>query len=203
MTIKLIFTIFAIISYLIGFVPYLKDIARKKVQPHAISWAGWGLTTLLAFFAMSSELFNWAAFIVLVNSLACFVVVIFSYVKGVAVTIFSQYDSIFLVSGLLGVVLWQYFNNPDLAIIFAIIPDLSFGIPTIIKTYTNPFSETKLAWLMSTLSGFFSIFAISYVSFTEIAYPIYLFIFDLTVFLLVTQIIRSQKKKSLGRHECV
>ncbi|MCA9352568.1 hypothetical protein KC901_00085 [Patescibacteria group bacterium] len=191
---KLVFTILAIVPYFIGFFPYLKDIHTRRVQPHVMSWIGWGLTTLLAFFAMLADVFNWAAFVVLANAIACFTVVIYSYVRGVAITVFSRYDTLFFIFGFIGVLLWQYLDNPDFAIVFAILADLSFGIPTIMKTYKKPSSETLLPWSMATLSGFFSIFAISYVSFTEIAFPVYLFFYDLIIFMIVVGWVQQKKK---------
>jgi len=191
---KLLFTTLATIPYLVGFFPYLKDIHDLRVKPHIVSWFGWGLTTLLAFFAMSSDIFNWAAYIVLINSIACFSVVVYSLFKKAAVIDFSRLDIAFFLFGIVGIILWQSLDNPDLAILFAIFADLSFGIPTFFKVYKDPKSETHLPWSMSVFSGFLSLFAISYISFTEIAYPVYLFLFDLIIFLVILGYIKKSKK---------
>jgi hypothetical protein len=93
--------------------------------------------------------------------------------------------------GILGLILWQILDLPIIALICAIIADLSFGIPTIIKTWKKPETETPFAWSMSSLSGLLSLLAIQHFVFYEIAYPLYLFIFDTIVWLLVLRIIRK------------
>jgi hypothetical protein len=81
---------------------------------------------------------------------------------------------------------------PTIALVCAILADFAFGIPTIIKAFKKPESETVFPWLMATFSGFFSLFAIEVFAFHEVAYPLYLFIFDTTVLLLVAKIIKKE-----------
>lgn len=195
MNIQFIFTIAASVTFIIGIVPYINDIHHKRVQPHILSWIGWTFVTTLGFFAMLSDVFNWGAFVVLANAISCVIVVIYSLLKKTAVFKTSHYDIIFFLLGITGLILWQIFDNPDLAIIFAIFADMTFGIPTIIKTYKKPDSETIFPWSMATLSGLFALLAISYISFTEVAYPIYLLVFDSV--LLIVIINGLQKKKTL------
>jgi hypothetical protein len=192
---KVFFTIAASIIFIVGIIPYIHDIHHKRVKPHVLSWLGWTFVTTLGFFAMLSDVFNWGAFVVLANAISCLIVVIYSLVTKTAVFKSSKFDLVFFILGLVGLILWQYFDNPDLAIIFAIFADMTFAIPTIIKTYKEPSSETIFPWSMAALSGLLSLFAISYVSFTEIAYPIYLLVFDSILLSLIIFGLRRQDSK--------
>jgi len=40
--IKIIFGIISSSFIFIGLIPYIRDIKLKKIQPHILSWAGWG-----------------------------------------------------------------------------------------------------------------------------------------------------------------
>jgi hypothetical protein len=175
---KIVFGVISSVFIFVGLIPYIRDIKLKKVQPHILSWAGWGGITGVGFVAMLSEGFTGGAILVGANFFACFGIAIYAKIKGVGVWNTSKYDYAFFMLGLVGVVLWQVFNSPDIAIGFAILADFCFGIPTIIKIYKHPKSETVLPWLMTSIAGLAGLVAISYVSFTEIAYPVYLAIYD-------------------------
>lgn len=170
---------------LIGITPYIKSIHCREVKPHSLSWIGWGFVTGIGAIAMLSAGFTWGVVILAANTFGCFFIATYSQIRGVGVWEASRYDYLFFVLGVLGIVLWQTLDNPDLAVSFAMIADASFGIPTLIKMRKDPYSETKFPWFMAALSGVLGLMAISYVSYTEIAYPIYLAVYDITAFAFV------------------
>lgn len=192
--------IFGLISsalILIGAGPYTRDILRKKAHPHVLSWLGWGFITALGASAMYADGSTWPAAIVFANSIACLTIVLFSVINKVGVWQTSFFDWFFFGMGLLGIVLWQTLDLPVLALICALVADFSFGVPTIIKTYKDPSTETPFVWVAATFSGVFSLFAIEAWAFYEAAYPLYLLMFDSTVLLLVLKII-TKKQPQLG-----
>jgi len=177
----------------IGIFPYLIGIRKKKIHPHVLSWIGWGMVATLGTWAMASEGFTWGVVVVGVNAVACFVFVVYSIIKKVGIWKASVYDFWIFILGFIGLVLWQASSNPDLAIVFAILADFSFGLLTLIKIYKNPYSETILPWIFSILAGASSLLAISYISFTEIAYPVYIAIYDVCLFAILL-VMRKIKK---------
>ena len=183
--INIFFGILSAVFVFFGFVPYVLDIKNKKVRPHILSWVGWGFVTGLGAWAMLSEGFTWGFAIVAANSIDCFAIAIYSNFKKVGVWKSSGYDYWLFILGSIGLILWQISSNPDLAIVFVILADLSFGIPTLIKVYKKPYSETIFPWTMAVLAGLSSLIAISYISFTEVAYPVYLAGYDFIVLFLI------------------
>jgi len=185
MEIKAIFGILSSIFVLIGGIPYLRDIQQRQARPHVLSWLGWAFVTALGASAMLAEGSEWVVAILFANTFLCLVIVGYSIIKKTGVWSTSIYDFIFFGFGILGLVLWQTIDLPVLALICAIIADFCFGVPTIIKTYKNPKSETYFVWLAASISGLLSLFAFKNLVFCEIAYPLYLFLFDSLVLLLV------------------
>ena len=192
MDIKALFGILSSIFVLLGIFPYLRDIHRHKVHPHVLSWLGWGFITALGAFAMLAEGSQWAVAILFANTVSCLSIALYSIFKKTGVWSTSIYDFIFFGLDIIGLILWQTLNLPILALICAIVADLCFGLPTISKTYKDPKSETYFAWLTSSLSGLCALFAIKSISFSEVAYPLFLFLYDTTVLLLVLEIIRKK-----------
>ena len=192
MELKAIFGILSSIFVLIGGVPYIKDIYYKKAHPHVLSWTGWGFITALGGFAMLAEGSKWVVAILFANTLLCLVVAGYSIINKVGILSTSKIDFVFFGLGILGLILWQTLNLPILAIICAIIADFSFGLPTIIKTYKNPKTETYFVWFTAAISGLLSLFAIQNFTFSGAGYPLYLFIYDIIVLLLVLKLIRKK-----------
>lgn len=183
--IKPIFGVVSALAVLAGFIPYFLDIRREKAHPHILSWTGWGFVTAVGSVAMISEGFTWGVPIVAANSVLCFSVALYSVAKKAGVWKTGVYDYLFFLLGIIGIILWQIYDNPDIAISFAILADLSFGIPTIIKVWKDPKSETLFPWIFFALAGITGLVAVSYVSYTEVAYPLYLAVFDSSVALLI------------------
>ncbi|MDD2680848.1 MAG: hypothetical protein PHE20_01955 [Patescibacteria group bacterium] len=192
MEIKAIFGILSSIVLIVGGVPYLRDIYNKKVRPHVLSWIGWSFITAIGAFAMLASGSEWVVAILFANTILCLVIAVYSVMQKVGIWSASIYDFIFFGMGILGLILWQVIGSPIIALIFAILADLSFGLPTIIKTFKSPDSETYFAWLASAISGLLSLFAIRQYTFSEIAYPFYLFIFDFILLLLALKIIKKK-----------
>jgi len=194
---KAIFGILSALVLIIGGIPYLKDIHQRKVRPHILSWTGWSFITAIGAFSMLVGGSEWVVAILLANTLLCISIAVYSMVRKVGVWSASIYDFILFGLGFLGLILWQVSGLPILAVIFAILADFFFGLPTIIKTFKNPASETYFTWSASATSGLLSLLAIKQYTFLEVAYPLYLFIFDTLVLLLVLKIIKKRLKYRL------
>jgi len=78
-----------------------------------------------------------------------------------------------MLSGL-AVVLWLLTNNPNLAIIFAIISDALAAVPTLTKAWHNPETESAWPFIIGTFSPFTSFLAATTWTFSELAFPSYL-----------------------------
>ncbi len=187
-----VFGILSSIFVLTGGIPYVSDIHKRRAHPHVLSWIGWAFITALGAFAMLAEGSQWAVAILFANTFLCLTIAGYSTLKQVGVWSTTVWDFVFFGLGILGLVLWQTLHIPVIALICAIVADFSFGIPTIIKTYKDPSSETPFVWLTATISGLLSLFAIKGFYFSEVAYPLYLFIFDGTVLLLVLNVLRKR-----------
>jgi hypothetical protein len=195
--IKALFGILSALFILVGGIPYLKDIHQGKAHPHVLSWIGWACITALGASAMLAEGSTWVVAILFANTLLCLFIAGYSLFRKVGIWSTSIYDFVFFGLGIIGLVLWQTLDMPIIAIVCAIFADLLFGLPTIIKTYQDPSTETPFVWVTATISGLLSLFAVQSFAFYEVGYPLYLFIYDAIVLLLVLRIIYRPKVKNL------
>lgn len=189
---KATFGILAATFILIGGIPYINDIFKRRVKPHILSWLGWSFITAIGAFAMFAEGSTWTVALIFANTVMCLIIAFSAMTTKTGIWSTGVQDYIFFGAGLLGIALWQILDMPILALVFAILADLAFGIPTIIKTYKDPTTETPFPWAMSVVAGIFGILAIQHFVFYDAAYPVYLFIFDIIVFLLILKIFKRK-----------
>lgn len=192
--IKAVFGILSSGFVAIGFFPYLYDIHKGRVQPHVLSWFGWSILTGIGAFAMLASGSQWAVAILFANMAACFLTALYATLRKVGVWDTSGYDAFLFGLGILGLILWQTLDFPLIALIFALLADIFFSIPTLTKTWNNPKSESVFLWLTASLSGFASLFALRNFSFAESAYPMYLFFYNTVMLLLVLKILKKHTK---------
>jgi hypothetical protein len=81
-----------------------------------------------------------------------------------------------MVAAFFGIVLWLITDNPNLAILFALSADLMASVPTIIKCYTHPESESWVAYGISAVGFGLGVLAIQTFTFENYAFIIYAFL---------------------------
>jgi len=185
MILKAIFGIMSAVFTLIGATFYLRSIYRKESNPHLLSWIGWAFITIIGATAMLYSGSTWSTIFIFSNSLSCISVSIYALYKKVGVWSTTIYDYVFFGLGILGIILWQTFDAPLLAIILSVIADLFFAIPTVVKVYKDPESENYKAWVPYCIAGIFGLLALGTFTSTEVLYPIYIFTLNFIVLAIV------------------
>jgi hypothetical protein len=170
---------FAIIGAVIaslGGIYYLYETILGKSKPNRITWFLWGLFPMIVFVAQRAQGvdgLSWASF---VAGFTPFLVVTASFFSKKAYWKTQPVDYILMFAGILGIILWAITSKADIAILFALIADLCAAIPTIIKCYTHPDTETWIAYGISTLGFGVGVLAIPDFSFKNTAFISYLFL---------------------------
>ncbi|MEY3470786.1 MAG: hypothetical protein RLZZ223_136 [Candidatus Parcubacteria bacterium] len=160
--------------HIIGTFDYIKATVRGETKPNRITWLLWSISPLIGAFASIVSGFNLASISVFSLGIAPLLVFIASFVNKNAYWKLSKFDYTCGVFSALALILWVITDNPLIAIIFAIISDILAGIPTLIKIYKSPQTETITPYITGIISSFSSLFAIKLWVLTEISFPIYL-----------------------------
>ncbi len=109
----------------------------------------------------------------------------------------KKLDYICAALALLALLLWRYTKQAYVAVIFSILSDLIAGIPTILKLWKHPKTESGIVYITAFFAMSTSLLAAKMWSFSEVGFPIYLMAFDvLALCVIVTRkIIARQHKK--------
>lgn len=136
--------------FLIGDIPYVLDTLKGKTKPHRVTW---GIAALLNTIGFANQ-FAYGA----TNSLWLFgagvfmtvVIFIASFRNGAGGR--SKTDIYCLSVALIGVILWIFFKSPLYSVLASVLADVSALWPTYAKARNNPETETKISWLIGTIS---------------------------------------------------
>jgi len=179
------FVYLGLLINLLGGISYIRDTIIGKIQPNRVSWGLWGLGVMIAFAAEIKQGVG-------VQSLATFMVgftplLIFfaSFLNKKAYWKLTKFDALCGLLSLAGITLWLLTKNANVAILFSIFADLMAGIPTLVKSYKFPESENWIEFASSFISVSIAMLTLKQFGFAFIAFPLYIFCYDLVAFLLI------------------
>jgi hypothetical protein len=178
MDIKFIFAIASVVVLLVGYYPYFVDIFRKTTKPHAYTliWAiTQGTATAAAFYGGA----NWGV-LSLVGGTALVICIFFLSLKYGTKNI-SKSDTAILVLALSAIVVWWLTNNPLLSVLMVTVIDGMGYIPTLRKSWHEPWSETLSFWLAMTGVSILTILSLGEINLLTAPYLVVLAILNMLV----------------------
>ena len=131
----------------VGNVPYVKDVLDKKVQPHVYTWFVWSVVSGIIFFGQLAKGAGVGAIPTFASEIFTFIIFLLSLRYGFKKI--TLVDTFFLFLALIGIGLWVAIKDPTLSVIIAVAIDLVAFVPTILKTWTYPRTETPLLYFMN------------------------------------------------------
>jgi len=162
--------IIAIVDLLANY-PYLRDVIKGKTKPNIASWSTWTLINIIIVVAAiaAGGAINTVVLgaTYLVGSLSILLVGIFKGTRK-----YTLFDGICQTVAILGVVLWQLTNNPNIALLFVLIVDISAVTPTVRHAYKYPHEETWATFAIASVGALGLVALATSFSFASLAIPI-------------------------------
>jgi hypothetical protein len=168
---------FAVVGAIIaslGGLYYLYQTIEGTVKPNRVTWLLWALFPMIIFGAQrvqGVEGVSWASFVAGFGPL---IVVTASFLNKNAYWQTQKLDYLCMAAGFAGIALWALTKEPNLAIAFSILADFAAGVPTFVKTFKHPLTESWVAYAISTVGFGVSILAIHVWTFENYAFLVYL-----------------------------
>lgn len=162
----------------LGGLYYLYETVIGKAQPNRISWLLWGIFPMVIFVAQRAkgvEELSWTSF---VAGAMPFLVVAASLRNKKAFWKSEPRDYYLMAAAIIGMILWAVTGNPNLGLLFALLADILAGIPTLIKSYSHPHSESWIAYSISTVGFGISLLSVQSYNVETAAFVAYLFLLN-------------------------
>jgi hypothetical protein len=160
-------------------IPYCRDIIKHKTKPNLVSWITWTLLTGVILAAQISEGEYRAAVFSFGLVIATGSIVVLGLWHGYVK--YTVFDVACQMLAVLGLILWQVFDDPLIALYVSIAVDFIGLVPTLRHAWQKPFEETWQTFAIGILAPVFGFIALD--TFTQIntTYLVYVFFADLAL----------------------
>lgn len=169
----MIFTILGLLSavlFVIADIPYLRDTLKATTRPHRVTWGVIVFLNVVGFanqFASGADNSLWLFGAAVVMTAGIFVASLKNGVGG-----HSKSDIFSLLLCTFGVILWFVFKDPLFSIFANIFVGFVALLPTFKKAKKDPDSETKITWLLGTISTSLAAISVGELNVTLLLLPI-------------------------------
>ncbi len=166
----------ALIS-LTGSIAYIRDTIKGTTKPNRVSYFVWALAPILgAAAAVAAGADLWATIRVFVSGLIPLVVLLVSVFNPQSYWKITRFDLLCGVAALVALGFWLLADSPIIAILFFAIADGFALIPTLIKAWRFPETETGYAYIAGLIAVLLVIPSIPVWNIENSAFQIYLLI---------------------------
>lgn len=190
----MIFTVFGLLSgilLIIADIPYVINAYKKRTSPHRVTWFIIFMLNVIAFANQSASGATNSLWFVVGGMIATFSVFMISIPRGVGGH--SKMDIIIILGAIAGIIMWQQFDSPLYSILSNTVVASLGLLPTYKKAYYNPKSETKVTWLIGSISSIFGVLSVGKIDSILLILPIYAFVSQAGIYLILNS--RSVKRR--------
>lgn len=179
---------FIILGALISFyggLTYLIDTLKGKTKPNRVSWFLWTLAPMIAFAAEIDKGVGLTSLMTFMTGFNPLLIIIASFVNKKSYWKLNKMDYVYGSISLFAILIWQLTGEGNLAIFFAILADGFASIPTVVKSYRQPESESYKIFLFGMINAGITLLTIKSWTFAHWGFPVYIFIICVTIYSLV------------------
>lgn len=171
---------------LIGSTSYVIDTLRGKTKPNRVTWFLWALAPMIAFGAMLGEGVSiTGGLMTFMVGFGPLLVLLASFVNKKSVWKITRFDIICGTLSLVGIGLWLLTRTGEVAIVFTILADGLAALPTLVKAFKEPETESYLIFLLGAVSASITLLAAKVWDLNHVGFPLYIFIVCALAFVLI------------------
>ena len=179
------FVIVGAIIATIGSLSYLIDTVKGRVKPNRVSFLLWSLAPLIAFFAELKQGVGIQSLLTFVVGFLPLTIFAASFVNKKAEWRLTRFDLTCGALSLIGLMLWYITKSGNIAIIFSILADGLAALPTIVKSYNYPETESAWPYFMSMIFAVITVLTVKEWNVANAGFPLYIILVTLVIFSLV------------------
>ena len=176
---------------IVGNVPYLIDILKGRVQPHAYTWFVWTIVSAIIFFGQLTKGAGVGVWPTAASEIFTLIIFLFSLKYGFKHI--RRIDTFFLIFALAGLIPWALTKDPTLSVVIAVSIDLIAFAPTIRKTWSEPKTETPILYSMNVARHVLALFSLQAYNIATMLHSIAMIITNSVMTFLILR-----KKKGKG-----
>lgn len=159
---------------LMGALIYTVETVRGDTRPNRATWGLWAAAALITFAAQVGQGVGLTAALTLAGGVGPLIVFISSFVNPKSYWRLGSFDWACVALSLLALLLWWISGSGILAIVLALLADLAAALPTFIKAYRFPGTESAWAYATGWLGALIALLATQQLTFAALAFSVYI-----------------------------
>ncbi|HNW71829.1 MAG TPA: hypothetical protein PKZ36_01950 [Candidatus Paceibacterota bacterium] len=160
---------------------YIWNIFKKGVRPNLVSWFIWMLAPFVGVILSLKAGAGLSIFGTFMAGFTPLLVILISLFKKNAFWKINAFDLLCGLFAVLALFIYVLTKNLNISILFAILSDGLAAIPTIIKSWKFPNTETSSVYLGGIVNNIFSLLVIKNWSFPIYSFSIYLIVINIVI----------------------
>jgi hypothetical protein len=168
------FVIVGAVIGLMGSAFYIRDTIRGLTHPNRVTWLLWGAAPMLAFAVEVRSGVGLRSLMTFTVGFAPLVVVAASFLNRNAVWRITRLDVVCGALSIAGTAAWLLTQQGLVAIAASIAADALAGLPTIVKSWRAPETESASAYLGALANATITLLTVTTVSAAVVAFPAYI-----------------------------
>ncbi|MDB5184793.1 MAG: hypothetical protein JWN38_601 [Candidatus Saccharibacteria bacterium] len=185
----------ALVVAVLGSLFYVKDTLAGITRPNRVTFFLWGVAPLVSYFAQRSAHGGEQILYTLVVALTPFAIVAASFMNKKAYWAITKFDVACGALSALALIMLLATHNGQLALVLSIIADLAAGLPTVLKSYKYPETETALAYAAEVVSSLIVLLTIQHWVFVDYSFVAYILFMNV----LFTTLLIFPRPKTIAR----
>lgn len=178
----------SVLISLFGGYSYIIDTLKGKTKPNRVSWFLWALAPLIGVGAsLQGGADPWAVVRIFMAGFTPLLIFAASFINKNSYWETTKFDIVCGVISLLAIVLWIVFGSFELAVLFAVFADIAASIPTIIKAWKFPETETVTVFITSLIVGLITLPSIPSFTIIDASFQIYLIVVNLILIFAISR----------------
>jgi hypothetical protein len=176
---KIIFASVAGLLAIIGNIPYLRDMFKRKIKPHPYTWFIWSIVSGVTFVGQVIKGAGWATIAFGLSEF--FTILIFFFSLRYGFKNIPKKDTWFLIAALLGIIPWLITKDPTISVIIMVAIDLIAFVPTLQKAWRDPSTEKAILYESNAARHSLALLALSSYNIATMLHSIAMIVTNITM----------------------
>ncbi len=169
-TIKYALSMIAIVLTIVAYIPYIRDTYLGRTKPHTFSWLIWTLGTGIIFALQMESGAGPGGWVTGCLTILLGTVLLLSLRQNI--TRPTLLDYLCLIAAIVALGVWYMTHLPLLSMLILSVVDMVGFIPTIRKSWNDPYSETVSLYFITTLRHMLAAVALTEYNAITLLFPI-------------------------------